>query len=177
MTFTLGFTGNDMSNTQFAFIERSKVPDRAALQASVDALGFDLKLHPDYTRFEDSGFLPFVLCGEEGPGFEIDYEEARQIVGEDANLQALAVGRDHCISMTWKGSMKDLACVMIVSCALAKDFEAVVSYGGEPPEPLETMLESIPIILKESAGEKLPDLKVMASAGNAVSKKPWWKLW
>ena len=68
-------------------------------------------------------------------------------------------------------------CVMIVSCALAKDFEAVVSYGGEPPEPLETMLESIPIILKESAGEKLPDLKVMASAGNAVSKKPWWKLW
>jgi len=72
-----------MSNMQFAFIERSLVPDRAALQASVDALGFDLKLDPEYTRFDDSGFLPFILNGEEGFGFEIYYEEASEIIGED----------------------------------------------------------------------------------------------
>ena len=37
-----------MSNTQYAFLKRSSVPDRAALQASVSALGFDLTLHPDF---------------------------------------------------------------------------------------------------------------------------------
>jgi len=143
-----------MSNTQFAFIERSRVPDRAALQASVDALGFDLKLHPEYTRFDDSGFLPFVLNGEEGFGFEIYYEDAREIIGEDQRLRAHAAGRDYCISMVWRSSMKDLACVMIVSCALTKDFGAVVSYEGEPPEPLEKMLASTQDILKEGEGEK-----------------------
>lgn len=35
-----------MSNTQVAFIGRARVPSRSALQASIDALGFDLKLDP-----------------------------------------------------------------------------------------------------------------------------------
>lgn len=142
-----------MSNTQFAFIERSSVPDRAALQASVGAMGFDLKLHPEYTPFTDSGFLPFVLNGEEGPGFEVYYEEASKVTGADPRLRPLAAGRDYCISMVWSSSMKDLACVMIVSSALAKDFGAVVSYEGEPPESLESMLASTQAVLKEVASE------------------------
>ena len=166
-----------MSNTQFAFIERSRVPDRTALQASVDALGFDLKLHPDYTRFDDSGFLPFVLNGKEGFGFEIYYQEASEIIGEDQTLRALAGGRDHCISMVWSSSMNDLACVMIVSCALTKDFGAVVSYEGEPPEPLEKMLSSTHDILKEGAGELPPTVKGVSEESKAVIQRPWWKFW
>jgi hypothetical protein len=142
-----------MSNTQFAFLKRSSVPDRASLQASIDALGFDLKLHPDFTPFDDSGFLPFTLNGEEGPGYEIYYEETKDVAKGDERLLALAGDRDHCISMVWRSSLKDLACVMVVSCALTKDFGAVVSYEGEPAEPLESMLEATYGILKDAADE------------------------
>lgn len=166
-----------MSNMQFAFIERSRVPDRAALQASVDALGFDLQLHPEYTRFDDAGFLPLVLNGEEGFGFEIYYDEASGVIGEDQRLRALAAGRDHCISMVWRGSMKDLACVMIFSCALTKDFGAVVFYEGEAPEPLEQMLAATRDILREGAGEKPPTVKLAAVADKPASPRPWWQFW
>ena len=142
-----------MSNTQYAFLKRSSVPDRAALQASVGALGFDLTLHPDFTPFEDSGFLPFVLCGEEGPGFEIEYLEAEEVIDGDEDFASLADGRDYCITMVWRSSMKDLACVMIVSCALAKDFDAVISYEGEEPDPLPKMLEATREIVRDSASE------------------------
>ena len=142
-----------MSNTQFAFIKRESVPDRAALQASLDALGFDLRLDPEFTPFEDEGFLPFTLKGEEGPGYEVYYEEASDICEEDEELAALADGKDVCISMVWRSSMKDLACVMMVSCAYAKDFGAVISYEGNEPETVEGMLAALPGILKESRGE------------------------
>lgn len=143
-----------MSNSQFAFIQRTSVPDRATLQASLDRLGFDLKLHPDFTPFDDSGFLPFTLHGEEGPGFEIFYDSAAQVVGDDENLAAIADGHDYCISMVWGGRMKDLACVMMVSCALTQDFGAVVTYEGEEPSPLEEMLHTVQTALKEGAKEK-----------------------
>lgn len=65
-----------MSNAQFAFVERARVPSRAALQASISALGFELQLDPGFLPFENSGFLPFVLNGGDGPGFEIDYLDA-----------------------------------------------------------------------------------------------------
>ncbi len=166
-----------MSNTQFAFIERSRVPDRSALQASIDALGFDLQLHPEYTRFEDSGFLPFILNGREGFGFEIYYQDASEIIGEDQGLLTLAGGRNYCISMLWSSSMNDLACVMIVSCALTKDFGAVVSYEGEPPEPLEKMLASTQDILKEGVGEEPPIVKAAVPDKTPASRTPWWKFW
>ena len=166
-----------MSNTQFAFIERARVPDRAALQASVDALGFGLKVHPAYTPFEDSGFLPFVLNGEDGFGFEISYQDASEIIGDDQRLRDLAAGRNHCISMVWHSSMKDLACVMIVSCALTKDFGAVVSYEGDPPEPLEKMLASTQEILTSGADEKPPTAKLAPSENKPLRQRPWWKFW
>lgn len=143
-----------MSNSQFAFLQRQSVPDRATLQASLDRLGFDLQLNPDFTPFEDSGFLPFTLHGAEGPGFEIHYSEAQDVVGDDEGFAAMAGGRDYCIAMTWGGRMKDLACVMMVSCALAQDFGAVVSYEGEEPQPLDEMLHTVQVALKEAAKEK-----------------------
>lgn len=142
-----------MSNTQFAFIKRSLVPDREALQASINSLGFDLQLHPEFNPTTDSGFLPFTLNGQEGPGFEVFYADTNEVAGEDEDLQSLAGGRDHCISMVWRGSMKDLACVMIVSCALTKDFDAVVSYEGEPPDSLDSMLEVTQGVLKDAKSE------------------------
>jgi hypothetical protein len=166
-----------MSNTQFAFIDRSRVPDRSALQASIDAMRFDLKLHPEYTPFDDSGFLPFLLNGEEGFGFEIYYQDASEIIGDDRSLGAIANGRDHCISMVWRGSLKDLACVMIVSCALTKDFDAVVSYEGEKPQPLDAMLTATHDVIKDGAGETPPISNGNQTDKPSVRRAPWWKFW
>ena len=163
-----------MSNIQYAFISRSRVPNRSELQASIDALGFDLKLHIEYTPFEDSGFLPFTLNGKEGPGFEIQYESASEIIGEDQSLREIAAGRDYCISMAWHGSMKDLACVLIVSCALMKDFESVVSYEGNPPEPLENLLSEIPEVLLDAQAQ---EDRATNRPIHIQKKRPWWKIW
>lgn len=130
-----------MSNTQFAFINRNQVPDRKSLQAAIDQLGFDLQLHPDFTPFEDSGFSPCTFKGVEGAGFEISYDEAAELIDEDEELAALADGKDYCISLEWHSSMKDLACAMIVSTALAKYFDAIISYEGDEPESIEELLE------------------------------------
>jgi hypothetical protein len=125
-----------MSNTQYALLMKNKVPNRDALQASIDSLSFDLKLDPSFTPFTDSGFSPCVLNGADDVGFEIFYQEVRELEG----LEQIAGQNDFCISMMWHSSMKDCATAMIVSCALAKDFGAVITYEGEPPTPLERLL-------------------------------------
>ena len=50
--------------------------------------------------------------------------------------------------------MKDLACVMIVSCALAKDFGSVISFEGDAPEPLDAMLDSTRKIVADAIAGK-----------------------
>lgn len=162
-----------MSNIQYAFVHRSRVPSRPELQASIHALGFDLQLHADYLPFRNSGFLPMVLDGQEGPGFELEFMTADALTVDDPGLKAIAAGRDHCISMAWHGSMKDLACVLIVSCALVKDFDAVVSYEGEPPEPLDSLLATAREVLE---GEKAAQDQPRGAPALPI-KRPWWKLW
>jgi hypothetical protein len=164
-----------MSNTQLAFMARSSIPDPVRLQASIDRLGFDLKLDLQHVPFKDSGFWPCVLQGEANVGFEVFYTAAHEVTDDAALIHQLPQGRDSCMSMVWRSSMKDLACVMIVSCALARDFEAIVSYQGEPPEAFEAMLASTKAILEEDLNWVPPPLPPKSPQG-AVSK-PWWKFW
>lgn len=118
------------------------MPDRKTLQTAIDDLGFDLQLHAEFTPFEDSGFSPCSFKGADGVGFEISYGEAAELIGEDEEFATLADGRDYCTSLVWHSSLKDLACVMIVSTALAKYFDAVISYEGDEPENIEALLEA-----------------------------------
>ena len=141
-----------MSNTQFAFLKQSQLPSREALQTSIDSLGFDLQLDPELNLIEDSGFSPCVLHGTPNVGFELFTQPASEVTDGDEEFESLAGDNDLCIAMVWRSSMKDLACVMIVSCALAKDFGAVISYEGEPPEPLEKMLAGTPEIIQGALG-------------------------
>lgn len=143
-----------MSNHQYAFLRREQVPSREALQASIDALGFNLKIDPEFTPFEDAGFSPCVLDGTPDVGFEVFYAPTAELVGDDSDLTTIAGGRDFSITMTWRGSMKDCAAAMIVSCALAKDFDAVISYEGEPPESIDSLIENTKSIIVEAAKEK-----------------------
>jgi len=139
-----------MSNTQFAFLKQSQVPNREALQASIDRLGFKLTLHPEFKSFEDSGFVPCVLDGASDVGFEVFYSSTSDFFGEDDDdLRTMIGDRDFAIGMVWHSSMKDCACAMIVSCALAKDFDAVISYEGELPEPFESLINNTKDVLIE----------------------------
>jgi len=158
-----------MSNTQYAFLMRNRVPNREALQSSIDALGFDLKLDPTFTPFEDSGFSPCVLNGSGDIGFEVLYQPAAEVDG----LERVAGANDYCISMTWHGSMKDCASAMIVSCALAKDFGAIITYEGEEPDPFDKLLGETKKIMNDA--QKEPVKSQVPS--NEIARRPWWKLW
>ena len=142
-----------MSNTQFAFMKKSAVPAAAALQQSIDALGFDLKLDPELDFFADEGFSPCVFNGEPDIGFELGSEPAAAILEDDEDFKEIAGDNDWCISMTWRGSMKDCASVMIVSSALARDFGAVISYEGDPAVELAEMLEGTRTMIAELRDE------------------------
>jgi hypothetical protein len=47
-----------MALEQTAYLQHEAVPERSALQAAIDALGFDLKIDDSYTPFKSRGFLP-----------------------------------------------------------------------------------------------------------------------
>jgi hypothetical protein len=75
-------------------------------------------------------------------GFDLNSEPVVEVVHGDQGLQGIAGENDYGMSLVWGDGMEDRACAMIVCCALAKDFGAVVSYEGEPPQPLDHLLRS-----------------------------------
>lgn len=119
-----------MSLQQTAYLTRANVPDRTALQAAVDALGFDCKIDAHYVPFQCSGFLPCVLAGIES-GFEIYFEPAADVLSDFQHLAPTVGSRDVAITFRWGGDMSECACVLIVSAALAKSFGAVVHYQDD----------------------------------------------
>jgi hypothetical protein len=125
-----------MSNTQYAFVKKEKVPSVEDWQKAIDSLNFKIKLILDLNLkpFIDEGFLPCELnVIEDAVGFGIFYSSAEDVHGEDENLKEIIGDNDYCISMSWGGSMNDCVAVMIAGFALKKEFGAVVSYEGEPP--------------------------------------------
>ncbi|MFZ6723425.1 hypothetical protein [Undibacterium sp. Ji49W] len=149
-----------MSNTQFAFIQREQVPNRESLQSAIDQLGFDLQLDSDFTAFEDSGFSPCTLNGKDGTGFEISYDAVTSLSDDEEIFLELANGRDYCISLVWHSSTEDLACVMIVCCALAKYFDALISYEADVPTEFDDLLQATTDIVKELVSEQInPDIQ------------------
>lgn len=136
-----------MANEQYAFLNKDQVPSRAAWQSEIEECGFDFQLDPDLKPFEDSGFLSCKFMGKEA-GFEINYFPTSEVAEDFGDI---AQGRDFCISFRWGGSMIECASVMIVSYALAKSFNAVVSYEGEEPaENLDDLLKETQECIKEA---------------------------
>jgi hypothetical protein len=142
-----------VSNTLFAFLKKLNVPSQNALQASIDALGFDLKIDPDMKLLVDTGFSPCQLNGVGDVGFELLYEDSKSLIAGNEEFRFIAGENDVCISFSWGGRMKDFACVMIVSCALAKDFDAVVTYEGQEPGNLADMLAATAEIIEYAMNE------------------------
>jgi hypothetical protein len=134
-----------MSLQQTAYVLRANVPDRVALQAAVDALGFDCKIDAFYVPFQCSGFLPCVLAGNES-GFEIYFEPAADVLSDFPNLAGTVGSRDVAMTFRWGGDMSECACVMIVSAALARTFNAIVHYQDDD------MLYSADQLVEEARG-------------------------
>lgn len=143
-------SAQSMSNTQFAFLRSESLPNRSALQGWIDDLGFDLQLCPDLDLKSDQGFSPCVLEGDSDVGPELWPSTTAQAADGDDGILEMAGARDFCVSMAWRGSMKDCAAVMIISCALAKYCDAVISYEGEAPEPFENLLAAAAEALNEA---------------------------
>lgn len=145
-----------MSNTQFAFLAKENVPSKEQWQKAIDELMFsiNLQIDPELEPFEDEGFSPCTWGDTEyDVGFEIYYEPSEDIHDGDDDLIKVIGDNDYSISMCWGGSMKDCAAVMIVSCALAKSFGAVISYEGEEPEALEKLISDTKDIIVDAIKE------------------------
>ncbi|MBI3408229.1 MAG: hypothetical protein HY040_07720 [Planctomycetes bacterium] len=119
-----------MSLQQTAYVVRAKVPDRTALQAAVDVLGFDCKIDAFYVPFQCSGFLPCVLAGRKS-GCEVYFESTAEALSDFPDLAESVGNRDVAITFRWGGDMSECACVLIVSAALAISFGAIVHYQDD----------------------------------------------
>lgn len=142
-----------MSNTQFAFIKKEKVPNKEKWQEAIDELYFsvNLQLDPELKPFEDDGFSPCMWNdSDEGVGFEIYYEPSDDIHNDDEDLMNIVADKDYCISMCWTGSIKDCAAVMIASCALQRSFGAIISYDGDDPASFDDLVSGTKDIIREA---------------------------
>jgi hypothetical protein len=119
-----------MSLEQTAYLDRASVPQRAALQAAIDALCFDCNIDGSYAPFTSRGYLPCLLGGKES-GFEIYFEPATEVLHNFPHLSETIAGRDTAITFRWGGDMAECACVLIVSAALAISFGAIVHYQDD----------------------------------------------
>jgi hypothetical protein len=119
-----------MSLQQTAYLARSSVPKREALQAAVDSLDFDCKIDESYLPFACSGFLPCVVNGRKS-GFEIYFESAAEQFEAFPELQKTVGNRDAAITFRWGSDLDECACVLIVSAALASNFGAAIHYQDD----------------------------------------------
>jgi len=139
-----------MSNTQFIFINKEDVPNREQLQDALVKSGFKLSLDPEFTPFEDEGFSPCDLDGVDDIGFEIFYEDSLDVIEDDEELAIVADNKDYCISLCWGGEMADCVAVLMVSFAMQKHFNAIVSYEGVEPQSLDELRAELDVALSEA---------------------------
>ena len=119
-----------MANEQYAFLRRSELPTTAALQTAINNdPSFALTIDPETELQASVGFVPCVICGVES-GVEIDFDDSPELISE---FGPIATDRDCCLVFRWGGDMAECACAMVLSYTLAKYYNAIVSYEGEPP--------------------------------------------
>ncbi|CCD99140.1 hypothetical protein [Bradyrhizobium sp. STM 3809] len=106
-----------MARLLTAYLKRSDVPSRAALQQAIDRLPFALTLDEGYVPLQTSGYLPCTLDGEDA-GFDLRFADAR------------ADARDLVMTFKWGGDPREEAAALAVCAALAETFGAIVERDG-----------------------------------------------
>lgn len=114
-----------MARARTAYLLRADVPDRAALQAALDAFKIKLVLDDGYVPLETSGYLPCTLHGEDA-GFTLRFRDAGDDGGKFAALAPALGTRDVAADIKWSGDIREEVSAMAVLAALAGSFGAVV---------------------------------------------------
>lgn len=119
-----------MAHTQTAFLARSQVPDRQALQDAIKSLKFKLAVDDTYVPFACAGYIPCTLDGEDA-GFEIRFGSSAEPLADLPALQAQLGDRDTAISLRWGGDPRERASALMIAAALAHGFGALLHRPGE----------------------------------------------
>ena len=119
-----------MANSQTAFLDRSQVPTRQALQEAVKSLQFKLTIDESYVPFECAGYIPCTLDGEDA-GFEIKFGDSSAGLADASDLRAQIGDRDTAITFRWGGDPRERVSAMIISTVLAQSFGALVRRQDE----------------------------------------------
>jgi len=118
-----------MARAITAYLRRSDVPMRKALQQSIDRLAFPLTLDESFVPFETCGYLPCTLDGEDA-GFDLRFKDAAAEAGATALLLSAIGDRNVAMSCKWGGDAREEAAALSVCAALAMDFGALVERDG-----------------------------------------------
>lgn len=119
-----------MAQTYTAFLTRDHIPERAALQTAIKALGFKLTLEDDYVAFESYGYLACTLDGEDS-GLTLRFVESESVAGKDAAI-VLKSG----------GDPREEATILMIAAALASSFNAVVHDKNNTEKTTEELIFS-----------------------------------
>ena len=114
-----------MARARTAYLNRADVPDRAALQAALDAFKLKLVLDDGYVPLETSGYLPCTLHGEDA-GFTLRFRDVGEDGGKYPALAPVLGARDVAADIKWTGDIREEVSAMAVLAALAGAFGAVV---------------------------------------------------
>ena len=114
-----------MARARTAYLNRADVPDRAALQAALEAFKIKLVLDDGYVPLKTSGYLPCTLHGEDA-GFTLRFRDVGEDGGRYPALAAALGPRDVAADIKWSGDIREEVSAMAVLAALAGAFGAVV---------------------------------------------------
>jgi hypothetical protein len=113
-----------MARRHVLYIERGKLPDRAAHQKAIDAIEIAVALDHDYAPFAVDGYLPCIFDGEDA-GFGIGFSERDPAAALSPALAEAIGGRDVQIAIKWSSDPREKIAALAFSAALAQDFGAV----------------------------------------------------
>lgn len=119
-----------MARARTAYLNRADVPDRAALQAALDAFKIKLVLDDGYVPLETSGYLPCTLHGEDA-GFTLRFRDVGEDGGKYPALAPALGTRDVAADIKWSGDIREEVSAMAVLAAFAGSFSAVVYDPGK----------------------------------------------
>lgn len=90
----------DYDITQYAFLNKIDVPSKQMWQDNINILGYNLILDSELKPFESSGFSPCKF-NEKNSGFEIFYEDSKNVLEKYPNFKNKINNKDYCITFKW----------------------------------------------------------------------------
>ena len=138
-----------MSLDMIVLLEKSRIPERRALQGALNDLNIPLILNPTLNLSVDSGFSPCTLK-DEPSGFEIGAGPASELFSYYPTLKEIAGDRDWSFNLRWGSDTREGASVSAVCAAFIKSCDAVTYYpADEIVYDLQGNLDELQAALKE----------------------------